>query len=97
MANRNGQWISVRGYNRSLKSLMQSYLRTKTKGLEDYKKNMSLYANTSNNTVFADDKGNIAYWHGDYIPRRDKKLNWGKPVDGTILLPNGKAYIPWMK
>ncbi len=83
MANRNGQWISVRGYNRSLKSLIQSFLRTKTKGLEDYKKNMSLYANTSNNTVFADNKGNIAYWHGDYIPIRDKKINWSKPVDGS--------------
>ncbi len=91
MANRNGQWISVRGYNRSLKSLIQSYLRTKTKGLEDYKKNMSLYANTSNNTVFADDKGNIAYWHGDYIPRRDKKLNWGLPVDGTIAATEWKG------
>jgi acyl-homoserine-lactone acylase len=82
MAKRDGQWISVRGYNRSLKSLIQSFLRTKTKGLEDYKKNMSLLANTSNNTVFADDKGNIAYWHGDYVPRRDKTLNWSKPVDG---------------
>ncbi|MEP7374775.1 MAG: penicillin acylase family protein [Chitinophagaceae bacterium] len=91
MANRDGQWISVRGYNRSLKSLMQSYLRTKTKGLEDYKKNMSLYANTSNNTVFADDKGNIAYWHGDYIPRRDKTLNWGLPVDGTIAATEWKG------
>ena len=83
MANRNGQWISVRGYNRALKSLIQSFERTKAKGLEDYKKNMMLYANTSNNTVFADDKGNIAYWHGDYVPRRDKKLNWSLPVDGT--------------
>ena len=83
MANRNGEWISVRGYNRSLKSLMQSFLRTKTKGLEDYKKNMSMYANTSNNTVFADNKGNIAYWHGDYVPKRDKKINWSNPVDGT--------------
>jgi acyl-homoserine-lactone acylase len=83
MAKRNGQWISVRGYNRSLKSLMQSFLRTKTKGLEDYKKNMSLLANTSNNTIFADSKGNIAYWHGDHIPRRDKKIDWSKPVDGT--------------
>lgn len=83
MANRNGQWISVRGYNRSLKSLMQSFLRTKTKGLEDYKKNMMLYANTSNNTVFADNRGNIAYWHGDYVPRRDKKINWSLAVDGT--------------
>ncbi len=81
MANRNGQWISVRGYNRSLKSLIQSFLRTKTKGLEDYKKNMSMYANTSNNTVFADNKGNIAYWHGDYVPVRDKNINWSKPVD----------------
>ena len=83
MAARDGKWISVKGYNRALKSLIQSYQRTKTKGLEDYKKNMALSANTSNNTVFADNKGNIAYWHGDFVPRRDKKLNWGKPVDGT--------------
>lgn len=83
MTKRNGQWISVKGYNRSLKSLIQSFQRTKAKGLEDYKKNMSLYANTSNNTVFADNKGNIAYWHGDFVPRRDSKLNWSHPVDGT--------------
>ena len=70
MASRDGKWTSVRSYNRSLKSLIQSFQRTKTKGLEDYKKNMSLHANTSNNTVFADNKGNIAYWHGDYVPRR---------------------------
>ncbi|MEO5890616.1 MAG: penicillin acylase family protein [Ferruginibacter sp.] len=84
MAKRNGEYISVKGYNRALKSLIQSWERTKAKGLGDYKKNMELYANTSNNTVFADNKGNIAYWHGDFIPRRDKSLNWGKPVDGSI-------------
>jgi acyl-homoserine-lactone acylase len=83
MGSQNNKWISVRGYNRSLKSLMQSFLRTKTKGLEDYKNNMALLANTSNNTVFADSKGNIAYWHGNYVPRRDKKINWSKAVDGT--------------
>jgi acyl-homoserine-lactone acylase len=91
MGSRNNQWISVRGYNRSLKSLMQSFLRTKTKGLEDYKKNMSLHANTSNNTVFADDKGNIAYWHGDYVPRRDKNFNWSKAVDGTTSATEWKG------
>jgi acyl-homoserine lactone acylase PvdQ len=91
MGSRNNQWISVRGYNRSLKSLMQSFLRTKTKGLEDYKKNMLLQSNTSNNTVFADDKGNIAYWHGNYVPRRDKNFNWGKPVDGTITATEWKG------
>ena len=84
MAKRNGQYISVKGYNRSLTSLIQSWQRTKAKGLDDYKKNMQLYANTSNNTVFADNKGNIAYWHGDFVPKRDKALNWGRPVDGSI-------------
>lgn len=70
---------------------MQSFLRTKTKGLEDYKKNMAMLANTSNNTVFADNKGNIAYWHGNYMPRREKKINWSKPVDGTITATEWKG------
>lgn len=91
MANRNGQWISVRSYNRALKSLIQSFQRTKAKGLEDYKKNMALHANTSNNTVFADSKGNIAYWHGDFVPRRDKKLNWGLAVDGSTSATEWKG------
>ena len=44
---------------------------------------MAIRANTSNNTVYADKDGNIAYWHGDFIPVRDTKYNWGKVVDGS--------------
>ena len=84
MANRDGKWISVKSYNRALKSLVQSWKRTKAKDFNDFKQIMGLQANTSNNTVFADYKGNIAYWHGDFVPRRDRKLNWSKPVDGTV-------------
>ncbi|MGL6266568.1 MAG: penicillin acylase family protein, partial [Chitinophagaceae bacterium] len=91
MAKRNGQWISVKSYNRSLNSLQQSWLRTKAKGLEDYKKVMYMKGNTSNNTVFADNKGNIAYWHGNYIPVRDTALNWSKPVDGSIKATEWKG------
>jgi len=83
MAKRNEMWMSLKSYNRSVVSLIQSWKRTKAKGLEDYKKVMDLKANTSNNTVFADNKGNIAYWHGNYVPNRDKSLNWSKPVDGS--------------
>jgi acyl-homoserine lactone acylase PvdQ len=83
MARRSDKWISVRSYNRSLTSLIQSWERTKSTGFESFKKTMELRANTSNNTVFADDQGNIAYWHGNYIPRRDRNLDWGKAVDGT--------------
>ena len=84
-------WISVRSYNRDLNSLMQSWLRTKAKGLEDYKKVMEMKGNTSNNTVFADNKGNIAYWHGNYMPRRDTSYNWGEPVDGSIQATEWKG------
>jgi acyl-homoserine-lactone acylase len=83
MTKRNGKYISVRSYNRSLASLIQSWQRTKATGLDSYKKIMELTANTSNNTVFADKYGNIAYWHGNYVPRRDARYNWGKPVDGS--------------
>jgi acyl-homoserine-lactone acylase len=83
MAKRNGQYISVRSSNRMINGLIQSWQRTKAKGLDDYKKVMALRGNTSNSTVFADSKGNIAYWHGNYVPKRDTKFNWGKVVDGT--------------
>ncbi|PLK44227.1 penicillin acylase family protein [Emticicia sp. TH156] len=91
IAKRNDQWLSLRSYNRSMLSLVQSWQRTKAKGLEDYKKVMDLKANTSNNTVFADNKGNIAYWHGNYVPVRDPKLNWAKPVDGSTSATEWKG------
>jgi acyl-homoserine lactone acylase PvdQ len=91
MAKRNGKWISLRSNNRSMSSLVQSWQRTKAKGFEDYKKAMDLKANTSNSTVFADSKGNIALWHGNFIPVRDKKLNWSKPVDGTSTATEWKG------
>lgn len=83
MAKRDGKWVSLRSFNRSMTSLVQSWKRTKAKGFEDYKKTMDLRGNTSNSTVFADNKGNIAYWHGNYVPVRDKTMNWSKLMDGT--------------
>ena len=91
MAKRNGKWISLRSYNRSAISLKQSWLRTKAKGFEDYKKVMDLKANTSNSTVFADNKGNIALWHGNFIPVRDRNLNWSKAVDGSTSATEWKG------
>lgn len=84
MAKRNGQYISVRSANRMMNGLLQSWQRTKAKGLEEYKKVMALRGNTSNSTVFADKFGNIAYWHGNYVPNRNTKFNWGKAVDGSV-------------
>jgi acyl-homoserine-lactone acylase len=91
MAKRDGKWISLKSNNRSMKSLEQSWVRTKSKNFEDYKRAMEMKANTSNNTVYADNKGNIAYWHGNFIPIRDKNLNWSKVMDGTISATQWKG------
>ena len=91
MAKRNGNWISVRANNRDCKGLVQSWQRTKARNFEEFKKTMELLANTSNNTVYADDKGNIAYWHGNFMPKRDTSFNWRKPVDGSITATEWKG------
>lgn len=91
MAKRDGKWISLKSNNRSMDGLVQSWVRTKAKGFDDYKKAMDLKANTSNNTVYADNKGNIAYWHGNFIPIRNKHLNWSKAMDGTTSATEWKG------
>lgn len=91
MGIRDGSWLSLKENNRSLTALMQSWLRTKAKGFEDFKKIMDMRSNSSDNTVFADDKGNIAYWHGNFIPKRDENTDWDKPVNGTISATEWKG------
>jgi acyl-homoserine-lactone acylase len=44
---------------------------------------MELHTNSSNNTIFADAEGNIAYFHANFIPKRNPKFNWTAPVDGS--------------
>lgn len=94
MAERDGKWISVKAVNRSLTGLIQSWQRTKATSFAAYKKVMDLKANTSNNTVYADAEGNIAYWHGNFIPVRDTAYHWDKPVDGNIKNTEWKGLHP---
>jgi len=91
MASRDGGWLSLREYNRSLDALEEAWLITKANTFDEYKKAMNLRANTTNNTVYADDQGNIAYWHGNFMPRRDSLFDWGQPVDGSIAATEWKG------
>ncbi len=75
--------VSVQLMNLPIKALEQSYLRTKAHNYAEYKKTMELKANSSNNTIFADADGDIAYWHGNFIPKRDPRFDYTKPVDGS--------------
>jgi acyl-homoserine lactone acylase PvdQ len=69
--------------NDPVKALTQSFTRTKATDYKSFKQTMELHTNSSNNTIFADASGNIAYFHGNFIPRRDAKFDWTKPVDGS--------------
>jgi acyl-homoserine-lactone acylase len=77
------RWVSVSLMQEPVKALIQSYSRTKARDYVEFRKIMELHANSSNNTVFADAAGDIAYFHADWIPRRDTSVDWTKPVDGS--------------
>ncbi|MBC8152601.1 MAG: penicillin acylase family protein, partial [Bacteroidetes bacterium] len=80
---KDGQWVTVKMMNDALNALSQSYLRTKADGYASFQRVMKFNGNASNNTVFADNKGTIAYWHGNFMPKRDPAFDWGQPVDGS--------------
>lgn len=79
----NGKWIAISLMVEREKALTQSYRRTKTKTHEAFKATMDLRTNSSNNTVYADKDGNIAYYHGNFIPVRDPQFDWRNVVDGS--------------
>lgn len=78
-----GKWVSIRLMVEHVKALTQSYTRTKATDYKSFRQTMELHTNSSNNTIFADAGGNIAYFHGNFIPRRDRRFDWTKPVDGS--------------
>jgi acyl-homoserine-lactone acylase len=79
----NGKWVTVSIMVEHVKALEQSYLRTRAKNYNEFSEVMDLRTNSSNNTVYADADGNIAYWHGNFMPVRDTAFDWSKPVDGS--------------
>ena len=80
---RDGKWVAVSLMNRPIEALSQSFLLTKARNYTQYMRAMELKANSSNNTIYADADGNIAYLHPQFIPRRDDRFDYSHPVDGA--------------
>ena len=79
----NGKWMSVRLMQQPMNALIQSFTRMKTRDYKSFRQTMELHTNSSNNTTFADADGDIAYFHSNFIPRRDTSFDWTRPVDGS--------------
>jgi acyl-homoserine-lactone acylase len=77
------RWIAIKLFQDPVPALAQSYLRTKTTDYASFRKTQDMRTDTSNNTVYADADGTIAYFHGNFIPKRDPKFDYTHPVDGS--------------
>ena len=91
IAGEGNEWITIRMMDDPVNALRQSFFRTKATGYEHFKKTMALRTNSSNNTVYADNQGNIAYWHGNFMPRRDPSIDWSGIVDGSTSATEWKG------
>ncbi|HXP24944.1 MAG TPA: penicillin acylase family protein [Steroidobacteraceae bacterium] len=79
----NGKWIAIKLLQEPVPALSQSFLRTKTTDYASFRKTQDMRTDTSNNTVYADASGTIAYFHGNFIPKRDTSFDFTHPVDGS--------------
>ncbi|HEX5261953.1 MAG TPA: penicillin acylase family protein [Phenylobacterium sp.] len=78
-----GKWIAMALMNKPVEALQQSFGRTKTTDLASFQKVAELAANSSNNTLFADSKGETALLLPQFMPKRDNRFDYTKPVDGS--------------
>lgn len=78
-----GKWVATALMWEPAKALEQSYVRTKKSNHDEFMAMMQIRTNSSNNTVYADASGNIAYYHGNFIPVRDTRFDFAQPVDGS--------------
>ena len=90
-----GRWVSVKLMNDPMHALTQSYSRTRAVNYEQFAETMELHTNSSNNTVFADAEGNIAYLQANFIPIRDTRFNWAEPVDGSDPSTEWQGLLPF--
>jgi len=78
-----GKWVVTKINWDPVNALHQSFIRTKLSNHDEFYEMMNIRTNSSNNTVFADSSGNIAYFHGNFVPKRDPVYDFSNPVDGS--------------
>jgi acyl-homoserine-lactone acylase len=76
-----------------VRALTESFTRTKAKNYREFRETVNLRTNSSNNTVYADADGNIAYFQASFVPKRDPKFDWNRPVDGSDSATDWKGVL----
>ena len=88
VAKRNNKWIAAKTINENIELLNVHWSITKSKSFDEFKSWLDKRVMTGTNTIYADRAGNIGYWHGNFVPIRDPKLNYTLPVPGNTSATN---------
>ncbi|MBA3526328.1 MAG: penicillin acylase family protein [Sphingomonas sp.] len=91
---KDGRWIAFAMMDSPVEALQQSYLRTKATDFASFMQVSALRANSSNNTIFADSKGTIAYLHPQFVPLRQGPYDYTKAVDGSNPATDWRGLTP---
>jgi acyl-homoserine lactone acylase PvdQ len=94
VAKRNEKWIAAKTINDNIGLLNVHWSITKSKSFNEFKSWLDKRVMTGTNTIYADKAGNIGYWHGNFVPIRDPKLDYTLPVPGNISATNWKGVHP---
>jgi len=88
------RWIAMALMNRPIRALEQSWLRTKARSLAEYLAVAGRQANSSNDTIYADRDGHIAYLHPQFVPVRDDRFDYRGVVDGSDPATDWRGLTP---
>lgn len=88
VAKRNNKWLTAKTISENIELLSVHWRITKSKTFNEFKSWLDKRVMTGTNTIYADKTGNIGYWHGNFVPVRDAKLDWSLPVPGNISATN---------
>ncbi|RDB04931.1 penicillin acylase family protein [Runella aurantiaca] len=86
VAVRDKKWITLKSTDANIELLGLHWQKMKSKSFEEFQSTIGKRVMVGNNIIYADRKGNIAYWHGNYVPKRNPAYDWKRPVGGSTTV-----------
>ena len=77
--------VTIKAANEEMAGLIsQRWKMGKARNFSEFIKAMNMRKlDYASNTMYADRFGNIAYWNGNVIPKRNPRFKWNQPVNGS--------------
>ncbi|QDK79997.1 penicillin acylase family protein [Spirosoma sp. KCTC 42546] len=79
------KWVTLKNLDANIDLLAMHWEKMKARNFKEFQASINKRAMTGSNVVYADRDGNIAYWHGNFVPKKNPSFDWKRPVDGSIL------------